>query len=120
MKPAVAAAAAFLVLALTACGGGGTAIYTAAASRACLVKAGLQPTSVASTSDFVAQTATGGGFRVKLADNFVTVSFGETLADADKINDAYTRFAAQNVGLADVLRRQGNAEIGRASCRERV
>jgi hypothetical protein len=73
------------------------------------MKAGLQPTPVTTTSDFVAQTATGGAFRVRLPHNFVTVSFGETQSDADNINDAYNRFKAQNVGLADVLRRQGNA-----------
>ncbi len=108
MKPAVAVAAA-LLLALSGCGKTGDSIYTEAASSACLVKAGLHPTSVARTSDFVAQTATGGAFRVKLPDNFVTVSFGQTQADANNINDAYYRFKANNVGLDDVLRRQGNA-----------
>ena len=46
---------------------------------------------------------------MQLADNRVTVSFGETLADADNIDQAYRRFKSTNVGIDDVLRRQGNA-----------
>ncbi len=61
------------------------------------------------TADFVANSATGGAFVVQLVGNRVTVSFGETAADADNIEQAYHRFKAGNVGLSDVLRRQGNA-----------
>ncbi len=61
------------------------------------------------TADFVANSATGGAFVVQLVGNRVTVSFGETEADADNIEQAYHRFKAGNVGLSDVLRRQGNA-----------
>ena len=59
--------------------------------------------------DFVASTALGGAFIAHLTDNFVTVSFGKTEADADNIADAYRRFSAANVGVEDVLRQQGNA-----------
>ena len=61
------------------------------------------------SADFVANSATGGAFIVQLVDNRVTVSFGQTTADADNIDQAYHRFKATNVGLDDVLRRQGNA-----------
>ena len=61
------------------------------------------------TADFVANSATGGAFVVQLVGNRVTVLFGETEADADNIEQAYHRFKAGNVGLSDVLRRQGNA-----------
>ena len=94
---------------VSGCGSGGTTIYTKEATSACLEKAALQPKSVAETSDFVANSATGGAFSVQLADNRVTVSFGESMADADNIDQAYHRFKASNVGLDDVLRRQGNA-----------
>jgi hypothetical protein len=97
------------VVLLAACGSGGTTIYTKEATVACLQKATLHPTAVAETTDFVANSATGGAFTVQLVDNRVTVSFGETPADADNIDQAYHRFKSTNVGLDDVLRRQGNA-----------
>ena len=39
----------------------------------------------------------------------VTVSFGQTVADANNLDQAYRRFRAENVGIDDVLRQQGNA-----------
>jgi DNA repair protein RadC len=39
----------------------------------------------------------------------VTMVFGETLVDADNINEAYHRFRSKNVGIDDVLRQQQNA-----------
>ena len=84
-------------------------MYTREATAACLTKAALQPKAVTEADDFVANSATGGAFSVQLADNRVTVSFGETLADADNIDQAYRRFKSNNVGINDVLRRQGNA-----------
>jgi hypothetical protein len=107
VKPLLAA---FAVLAtVSACGSGGTPIYTKNATAACLVKANLRPQPVTGTTDFVANSATGGAFSVHLIDNRVTVSFGETVADSDNIDQAYRRFKATNVGIDDVLRRQGNA-----------
>ena len=94
---------------LVGCGSGGTTIYTKDATEACLKKAALEPVPIAETADFVANSATGGAFSVQLVDNRVTVSFGETQADADNIDQAYHRFKSTNVGLDDVLRRQGNA-----------
>jgi hypothetical protein len=97
------------VLALAGCGKSGTPLYTSDATSACLEKAGLHPKPVTGTSDFVANSATGGAFDVAVAGNRVTVSFGETLDDADNLDQAYRRFRAKNVGIDDVLRRQGNA-----------
>ena len=84
-----------------------TPSYTLAKSSACLreqsgVKLGGQ-------LDFVATTATGGAVRVRLQDNAVTLVFGQSQGDADNIDAAYRRFHASNVGIDDVLRRQGNA-----------
>jgi hypothetical protein len=98
-----------LAFAASACGKSSEPLYSAQATSACLTKAGFHPTPVTGTSDFVAQSATGGAFQVKLAGNRVTVSFGETLGDADNIDQAYHRFRSANVGIEDVLRRQGNA-----------
>lgn len=105
----VGLAAAAAVVFLSACGSSGTSTYTKAATEACLQKAALSPRPVAETADFVANSATGGAFVVQLVDNRVTVSFGQTQADADNIEQAYRRFKATNVGIDDVLRRQGNA-----------
>ena len=108
MKALLAALAVAAFLA-AGCGSGGTPTYTRAATSACLTKAGLKPKPVVESADFVANSATGGAFSVRLADNQVTVSFGETISDADNIDQAYRRFKASNVGIDDVLRRQGNA-----------
>ena len=92
----------------TACGSGSTKLYTAAATKACLQKHSV-PVRSAPASDFVANSATGGAFSAMTRGNRVTVSFGETVADADNIDQAYRRFRAKNVGINDVLRTQGNA-----------
>jgi hypothetical protein len=96
---------------LVGCGGGGPPVYTKVATESCLRKAALHPAPVPETADFVANSAKGGAFLVQLVDNRVTVSFGDSMADADNIDLAYRRFAAPNVapGIDDVLRRQGNA-----------
>ena len=96
---------------LAGCGGGGPSVYTKVATEACLRRAALQPAPVPETAAFVANSAKGGAFLVQLVDNRVTVSFGDSMADADNIDLAYRRFAAPNVapGIDDVLRRQGNA-----------
>ena len=94
---------------LVGCGGGGISIYKKDATEACLRKAALQPRPVSESVDFVASSAKGGAFVVQLVDNRVTVSFGDTIDNADNIELAYRRFKAANVGLDDVLRRQGNA-----------
>ena len=107
MKGLLALLAAAVVLA--GCGSTGMTVYTKDATEACLQKAALTPAPIPETTDFVANSATGGAFMVQLVDNRVTVSFGETQADADNIDQAYHRFKSTNVGLDDVLRRQGNA-----------
>jgi len=101
--------ASLLVLLVAACGKPGSSLFTRSASSACLEKAGFHPKAVTSSTDFVANSATGGAFSVVLPGNRVTVSFGASLTDADNIDDAYHRFRAHNVGIDDVLRRDQNA-----------
>jgi hypothetical protein len=87
------------------CGGSGDHLATPAKTQACLAK---QHVRFGGQLDFVATTATGGAFKAHLPDNGLTIVFGETVADADNINDAYHRFHAQNVGIDDVLKQQDN------------
>jgi hypothetical protein len=94
------------VLALAACGAS-VKTYTASKTRLCLAAHGAKIGEP--VGDIVASTATGGAFRAKLTDNFVTVVFGATTSDANNINDAYHHFTGKNVGINDVLRQQGNA-----------
>ena len=104
------AAIAAVLAATAACGGSGhSGDYAKEASSACLTGKGIPVTSVANSTDFVADSATGGAFRARLPHNRVTVSFGLTVDDADNIDQAYRRFHAANVGIDDILRQQGNA-----------
>lgn len=105
----VIAAAALAAALLGGCGSGGnpaTTIYSRARTMACLRKADAR---IGGELDFVASTATGGAFKARLPGNDVTMVFGQTLDDADNIDQAYVHFHARNVGIADVLRQQGNA-----------
>jgi hypothetical protein len=105
----VIAAAAFVAALLAGCGGGGNpakTIYSRDKTMACLKKANVK---IGGELDFVASTATGGAFKAKVPGNDVTVVFGQTLDDANNIDQAYVHFHAQNVGIEDVLRQQGNA-----------
>jgi hypothetical protein len=83
-------------------GCGGTSNYHADKSRACLAK---QPgVKVRNKVDFVASTALGGAFNVKLAGNQVTLAFAQDRQEAQRIVRAYQRFRGKNIGLPDVLR----------------
>jgi hypothetical protein len=95
-----------LVLGATACGEQTEKLYSLAKTRSCLADDGVR---LGGKLDFVATTATGGALKAHLGSNFVTVVFGETVADADNINQAYHTFREQNVGIEDVLRQQSNA-----------
>ena len=95
-----------MAVALLAGCGKDTPTYTLAKSSACLRQDGV---ALGGPLDFVATTATGGAVRAHLRDNALTLVFGLTQDDADNIDAAYRRFHATNVGIEDVLRRQGNA-----------
>jgi hypothetical protein len=99
---------ALILVALLAvsCGKAKPSLYSADKTKACLTKANVR---LGGPLDFVATTATGGALQAHLGQNFVTVVFGQTVADADNIDQAYRRFRSANVGIEDVLRQQGNA-----------
>ncbi len=104
---ALAGIAIGLAVATAGCGGG-TKTYSIAGTKTCLLQRGAK---VGGKLDFVAQTATGGAFISRLADNAVTIVFGETQTDGKQLQLAYQRFALPNVrtNLADLLRRYNNA-----------
>jgi hypothetical protein len=97
---------AFLAVCVLAGCGKDTPTYSLAKSSACLRQNGV---ALGGQLDFVATTATGGAVRVRLRDNSLTLVLGQTKGDADNIDAAYRRFHSSNVGIDDVLRRQGNA-----------
>ncbi|HZT14411.1 MAG TPA: hypothetical protein VFA19_00555 [Gaiellaceae bacterium] len=91
-----------------ACGKPSAKVYSEVRSRACFREHGIRVGPPPAT-DFIASTALGGSFRARLRPNFVTVSFGDTVGDAENLDQAYRRVHARNVGIDDVLRLQGNA-----------
>ena len=98
--------AAVLVGTLAVAGCGGTTTYEVDKTRACLV--GQPGVKVRNKVDFVASTALGGAFNVKLLGNQVTLAFGEDRKEAERIVRAYQRFRGKNIGLPDVLRPSHN------------
>ena len=93
---------------LVAAGCGGQTTYQLTKSKTCLTQRGVR---IGGPLDFVANTATGGAFRANLSGNWVTIAFGDNVKSGTDIENAYTRFAGQNIraGLTDVLRRYNNA-----------
>jgi hypothetical protein len=93
---------AVLAATLLVAGCGGTTTYHADKTRACLAdQPGLK---IRTKVDFVASTALGGAFNVKLTGNQVTLAFAEDRKEAARIVRAYRRFRGKNIGLPDVLR----------------
>ena len=97
------------VLTLTACGGGGTDLYDRDATLDCLRGAGVRADT--RKIDFVASTALAGALHAAFPGNEVTVSFGDTLEDAEQTQRAYQRFAPSRLrpNLHHVLKRDRNA-----------
>ena len=102
----MSALAAVLVAIAVGCGANSSHIYSLGKTRACLQ---TKPVRLGGSLDFVASTATGGAVKIHTHDNFLTLVFGKTVEDANNIADAYRRFAAQNVGINDVLVQNQNA-----------
>jgi len=100
------AVSALLCCAAAGCGGGGS-LHTLAKTRPCLKQ--NPAVRIDRKLDFVASTATGGALHLVLPDNAATLVFGETVDDANNINDAYHRFRAKNVGVEDIIRQDKNA-----------
>ncbi len=109
MKPiALIALVAFVA---AGCGGGSTStsLHTLAATKQCIETKLAIHRFPPLGDDFVASTASGGAFRVRLADDAVTILFGQSADEASNLADAYRRFHAKNVGIEDILRTDSNA-----------
>jgi hypothetical protein len=101
---------ALLAFLAAGCGGGskGASVFTLAATKQCIeTKLGIHKFATP-TDDFVASTASGGGVRVSLPANAVTILFGQSPDEASNLADAYRRFHAKNVGIEDILRTDNN------------
>ena len=111
MKPfALVALVAFVA---AGCGSGSTAtkLYALTPTKQCMQdKVGIH-TFPPVGDDFVASTASNGAFRASLADNTVTVLFGQSAREASNLADAYRRFHSKNVGVEDILRTKNNAVL---------
>jgi hypothetical protein len=106
-RACVAWLAAAVGIALAGCGGQGEqSLYDLNPTRSCLRKADLQPTT--KRLDFVASTAIGGAVRVRFPDNDLTLTFGDSEREAERIERAYRRFAPKRYPIQDVLRRDRN------------
>jgi hypothetical protein len=91
---------------VSACGGNSTGLYELEPTRSCLEDSELRPTE--RKVDFVASTALGGAMRVRIAHNDLSLAFGESEREAERIEQAYKRFAPQRFPIQDVLRRDRN------------
>jgi hypothetical protein len=94
---------------LAGCGGGDDdpELYTLESTRACLSDAGVEVSE--NRDDFVASTALGGSMRADFpSDNTAVLSFGESLEDAARTEDAYRDFAPADVPLESLLGRYRN------------
>jgi hypothetical protein len=94
---------------LVVAGCGGTKTYDADKTRACL--ADQQGVQVRNKVDFVASTALGGAFNVKLPGNQVTLAFADDREEAQRLVRGYQQAAGKNIGLTDVLRPTHNVVI---------
>ena len=104
----VAGAAALLI---AGCGGGGTKAYSAAATKACLEKAGVRIVAVDEKTDIVAASALAGAVGAKLALNRVTISFGRSDAEGALLQKAYAKYGSKDVPIDQVLERRRNAVL---------
>jgi hypothetical protein len=104
---------ALLAFLAAGCGGGSSSstVYTRAATKQCVETTLGIHRFPSLTDDFVASTASGGGLRVRLADNAVTLLFGQSATEASNLADAYRRFHGENVGVEDILRTDNNAVL---------
>lgn len=96
------------LLALAACGGG-TQLYDRDATLVCLRSAGVRTDT--RRIDLIASTALAGALHAAFPGNEVTVSFGDSLEDAEQTERAYLRFAPVRLRprLDHVLKRSRNA-----------
>jgi hypothetical protein len=112
MRSGIGAGAAVLaaLAALAGCGGESEPeLFRLGPTRACLDGANI-PVRV-QRLDFVASTASGGALHALLPPNEVTLAFGASEAEAQRLGQAYRRFAGANIPVDDVLYRARNVVL---------
>lgn len=105
-RPSVFVGVVASLVVLTGCGGDELGLYELGPTRSCLREANLNPTQ--KDLDFVASTALGGALRVRFPDNLLSLTFGRSLNEAERLERAYRRFAPRRFPIQDVLRRENN------------
>lgn len=106
----LAALAAALTLAASGCGGeDAPEVYALEPTRTCLEESGVQVRT--DDLDFVASTALAGALHGELGGNEVTVAFGETAEEGERIESAYRAFAGERIPIDHVLLREENAVV---------
>lgn len=100
---------------LAACGGGSSKPYTAAGTKACLVKRGFTGvTSAAAKIGFIAAFAPNGGLLAKSkTGNVVTIAFADDAAGATQTEGEFRRHAPASLRphMADIMESQRNAVL---------
>jgi hypothetical protein len=104
-------------LGLSGCGppkGRTPGVFTLAATKKCLTKAGLQVAANPPDLDFVTKSAPNGALRSEKDGKTFTIAFGNTRDDSDLLVKGYTRAATTAHGrkrLRSLLDLEGNAVV---------
>lgn len=96
---------------LVGCGGSSAKVSTVAATKACLVKAGIPIVAVDEVNDLVAESALGGTLGAKVGENRVTIAFGRSAAEGSVLANAYEKYGSRDVAIDQMLQREGNAVL---------
>ena len=100
---------------LAACGGGSSKPYTAAGTKACLVKHGFTGvTSDPGKIGFIAAFAPNGGLLAKSkTGNVVTIAFADDTADAVQTEGEFRKHAPPRLRphMSDIMESQRNAVL---------
>lgn len=104
------------MIGLSACGGdgggGGDGTFGRDASATCLRDAGADVSTAKADLDFVAETASAGGIHATVDGGTVTIAFGRTDNDAERLEAAYKAFGEGfDVPVDDILKREGNVVV---------
>jgi len=107
--------AAVVVLVLAACGGSSSKPYTAAGTKACLVKQGFTGvTTAAEKIGFIAAFAANGGIQGRSpGGNVLTIAFADGPTSVPGIEKQYRRAAPPRLRphMGDIMESKGNAVL---------
>ena len=108
-------AALLVVLVLAACGGGSSKPYTAAGTKACLVRKGFTAVTTSPAKiGFIAAFAANGGLQARsAAGNVLTIAFADGAGSTPGIEKQYRKAAPASLRphMDDIMESQGNAVL---------